>query len=686
MATPLGVTPAAFAIVLTLLACGASGSSSDTSSGSLPAPPPGGPTTTTTTNPPGGGDGSSILPSDPLVGVFSVNGTDARGTYEGTIEVTKQGEGYAFTRTVAWKGVTVEDGRELHWVFAGTIAKSTLSATLRRADWMTKHGAVVRTAADGPVAVSGSVTPAANGAFDVTISGGAPGIAIAEHETWSGRRASDGTKLYVAERAFIPGHPPPSATEKAGFDTLYKSYDALPVISPFAARPEFKAAIHGNVIDKTDFDFYRAHPNAIRVAQKVVDDVSIGETLPRADAYRKTLAEKAAIFEADLENRFTDDQVGTVPHGQIVGGPIYESGDGALWTGTWVAANAFRYQVTGDAKAIPPLVRGLEALLTLQEITGDWAHFARTLRHARGEGAGWHAGTGKWAGIEWLEGGNNDMVKGLFYGYLTAWDVLCTGALPGYASYCTRILENAKHIVNDVKLASSDTSQSDLTNKLPSTWLVAAIDPNPLEKAAYQAQAEGVWTAGKAIIQATPVYYNQGTVDWSGTHLTFVGDVIEMLLAQKLNLGGDAQTVVRAHIDASHTNLEQQRFATWHLLATALGTPAPAKSPAWVDDARWRFREIPYPKLSLDIDRRIGSEFCMSPYPAVPWKNDFMSYPDPDRTQGLATFPLFEGGASVTVWMAGNDYVEGSGMEASGADYVHLYWFARKYGLFSATE
>jgi hypothetical protein len=36
--------------------------------------------------------------------------------------------------------------------------------------------------------------------------------------------------------------------------------------------------------------------------------------------------------------------------------------------------------------------------------------------------------------------------------------------------------------------------------------------------------------------------------------------------------------------------------------------------------------------------------------------------------------------------MTGNDYREGEGMETSGADYVHLYWFARRYGLLTASD
>jgi hypothetical protein len=633
--------------------------------------------------PDGGAD--AVVPVPTLVGVYTVRGTDARGSYEGQAEVTADGAGYRFVRTVRYPGLTVEGGRELHWAFTGTLtgtpAAVALSAELRRADFIWRRGTLERTAADGPVPLTGTLTQTVAGELSGTLT--AAGIELAE--TWSSRRPSDGTPLFRDERVFLPGHPSPSPSEKAANFALYADFHTLAVVAPYVPRPEFQAAIHGNFFDPTDFEFYRQHPNALRVAQKVIDDISLAETLARANAYRLTLAEKAAAFQHDMDTRFMDPAVGMVvdsgPPGG--GGPYWPSGDAALWTGTYVAAQAYRYQATGDAAALPPLVTALEGLLKLQEITGDWSQFARTLRPATGSPTPpWHAGTGPYAGLEWLEGGNNDMIKGLFYGYLLAHGTLCTGALGGYDSYCARIRTNARHLADDVRL---DLVTSDVTNRLPSAWLVAVISADPIERITYRTLAEGYWTVGKIAIQATPVYYGQGIVDWSGQHLTFVGDLIEIFLAQGLNLGGDAADVLRAHVDASYANLAQQRFVTWHFLKAACGTGGGPASP-WLEDARWRMREIPHPKRGWDIDRRIGTEFCMSPYPSVPWKMDWMQYPDPDRTEGLAVYPIYESTMDVTLWKVGADYRSSSGYENTGADYLHVYWFARAFGLLAATE
>ena len=201
----------------------------------------------------------------------------------------------------------------------------------------------------------------------------------------------------------------------------------------------------------------------------------------------------------------------------------------------------------------------------------------------------------------------------------------------------------------------------------------------------YKAQAEGTWALLKLSLPATAVFYSQGIVDWSGTHLTFVGDTINMLLAERMNLGGDATSVYRAHIDASHKNLEKQRFPTWHLLKAAMGTGAGPSSP-FIKDGVSRLLEAQYPKVSYTIDRRLSPDFCMSPYPSVPWKGDWMKYPEENRTQALNLYPLFETGPGINYWMTGGEYLNSEGYENPGGDFLHLYWFARHYGLIGPSE
>src|SRR5207244_3473250 len=188
----------------------------------------------------------------------------------------------------------------------------------------------------------------------------------------------------------------------------FASFQALPAVQPYTSRSDFQAAVHQVVLDRTSFDFYRRDPGALRVMARPIDAISLLEARLRADAFRFTLAEKARRFDRELQDDFIDPVAPMVPDGRPAGGAIQPSGDAALWNATYIASQWFRFRVTGEQEALDNLARSLEAELILQEITGDWSAFARSLRRATGTpSAGWHAGGPAFPQLEWLEGGNN---------------------------------------------------------------------------------------------------------------------------------------------------------------------------------------------------------------------------------------------------------------------------------------
>lgn len=670
---------------IVVAACG----SDDSSNGNNP-------TSSTSSSSSSGGSSSSGSSSgdtqsgDPLVGLWQVSGTDARGEYKGEVEVRSESGTYSFIRTVHYPSVKVEDGRELHWLFRGTLTKTgteiKVASSLKRIGFISERGSLKRSASDAPLVANGTLALSAKG-DEVTGTIEAPGISL--KDTWRARKALPAKPIFTDERTIVPGHDPPSSAMKNTLFALYGDYHTLDVIKPYVERPEFKDAVHRAIVDPTDLEFYRANKNALRVVDKVIDEISLAETLARANAYRYTLTEKADHFDADIESRFLDPSVGMIPAGGAPGtalGGWAPSGDGSLWTGVYLASQVFRFQVTGSAKAKENVLLTLDAILKLQEITGNWTSFARTLRKAgpNPPTGSWHAGTGAFAGLEWMEGGNNDMLKGLLYSYVLGWEMLCKGQ-SGNAALCNRIRTNAKHLADDVKLAGSNSPASQLSNNLPNNWIYAVVTDNLGDSLSYKVKAEGYWSAGKPILKQTPVEYNQGTVDWSGQHLTSIGTMFSLFAAKQVNLGGDALSAYQTFIDDSHSNLVKQRFPNWHLLKAAFGTGAGPTSP-FIKEAVQRMNEVPYPKVSFNVDHRIAPDFCMDPYPSLPWKNDWMSYPTTDRTQALDSHPLFEMGPDVMEWKIGRGYRSGEGYEAPGGDFLHLYWFARKYGLLTAND
>lgn len=624
-------------------------------------------------NEPASPSGSSDTPAtDSLHGVWQVAGEDARGSYRGRIELVPDGDGHRFTRVIAYDTAKVEDDRALHWVWegkaSGTRTALRLEVSLARRGFIRRRDTFERLPTDGPVLVQGAFA-----ASDGELSGSFSGEGIDQRETWSGRVDSGAAPIFAGvARTIVPAHDPPSPVKRSSYDKLFASFRTLPKVAPYTTRPEFTAAIHGYVTDTTDYDFYRANPDALRVVNRVVDPISLAETRMRANAYRFSLEEKAKRFQQDFDAKFMDPSVGMVVDGGPPSGPFQPSGDSALWTGTYVGAQAWQYKVTGDPAALARMKTSLDAILKLQEITGDWKTFARTLRVATGDPTGvWRAGAGDYAGLEWMVGGNNDMFKGLVYAYLMGWKLLCQPALSESASLCNRIVANAKHLADDVEVDRG-------LNQVPAYWLAAVVTG----ELSYQLKAQGYWQAGKLELENNPIQFNDGITDWSGVNLRFTDYLTEALLARELNVGGNAVATMTETIDKNHGILAKQRRLVWHMLHATYGTGS--KSSPFVDDMRWRFREIPWPKLAYgEIDHTLETDFCLSPYPNLPWKGDWMS---DDRTNTLNQFPTFELPVDVNYFKQHPAYYGPAGYETPGVEYVHAYWFARAHGLLTAGE
>jgi hypothetical protein len=361
----------------------------------------------------------------------------------------------------------------------------------------------------------------------------------------------------------------------------------------------------------------------------------------------------------------------------VTAGKQNPSGDGALWTASYIASQAYRYLATASTQAIANIAKSVTGIQILLEITPDRTTFARTIRAGGGsETGGWHAGVGAYAAYDWLEGGNNDMLKGLYYGSLTGYLVLCDPVISGQEALCARIRTNAAHMLADLSLTQS-TSDS---NHLMAAWLSAYVNGS----ASDLAKAVESWALlSSSVEQADFQERVLATADWSGTHLTFVEMASMRLLASRRSLPGfDTNASVQKGIETMRSNFQVFRLGLWSVLfATLSGTPQTID----VDNARWRLREFSQPKSQLNVDHRISADFVMSPYPDEPWKNDWTTT---DRTESLYGYPLFEMPIDVYAWRSGPfDYhIDTEDRTSPGADYLHAYWIGRYLGLLTAAE
>lgn len=107
--------------------------------------------------------------------------------------------------------------------------------------------------------------------------------------------------------------------------------------------------------------------------------------------------------------------------------------DTSIWTGCYVAAEAFRWAVTKDSDAKTRLSRSLHGLHLLQEVTGKKGLLARTYwkgHFSPSPGAGeWHIGKGNFSNDMWLGDVSVDQLNGAIFGYALAFDLVKDRAL-----------------------------------------------------------------------------------------------------------------------------------------------------------------------------------------------------------------------------------------------------------------
>ncbi len=633
-----------------------------------------------------GDDDTTPLPDPPIEpGIYAVEGTDSRyGDYAGEVEI-RAGDGkWDFIRSVRFDDVTFEDPikdvtYDVYTAWLGEIREErgiVTDVSLKVADSITHYGAVTRTDDDAiPVIVTGAVTEAGAGAFDVSYATTGESVhTFTATETWTYDGASDTAPIFADEDTFIPGHNPMPGWLHALIYGLLDHYHSLSWFDGYRDREDFQAGVHYIARFHTDFGWYRAHPSSLRVANRWLDEVSMAETMLRARAYGPTLAEKAAMFDADMPTYYLN-PLGMFSQAQWESDPLVqsESGDGLLWTGCYLASQVFRYLETGEEEALDNWLRALDGLFLSHDIPQDETTFARTVRPHQA-GRGWVQGDAPYEDVDWLEGGNNDMIQGLYYGYTLSWIYLPDE--PEFDDYRDGIALRAVRLADHADIALDGEF-----NEIKAAWLAYLTTGDDAYKTRYQT------------LYANPLlrfytrmgggmFYLWGVSDWSGQHLDTIGQLVLAFLAEAT----DDQDAL-AILEEGWTNgsvLQALTQTLFPISAFALGDPSPAADPA-LDTAIWNMRGLPYPKQSLAMDKHIDPSWSPSPLPSLFWKFDWL---EGGRWQGLWGVPIWQRMHENLIITAPSDFEMGESdwMSGGGADFLHAYWLGRHFGVFGEDD
>jgi hypothetical protein len=655
-----------------LVGCGSHGGSSGFAMGSTV-----GASTSSSTG--GVTSGSATTPSG-WVGTWAVTGTDPlRGAFQGTAVVTPANPGYTVQKLVTFS-TKLPSGDQLAWAWNATAqddpAGLRVTASLKRADVFRTAGSITRTAADQTPLAETALLASSGGTIAGTYS---TSLGAGPTESWT-RTQAPAPAFPVTQVALLPGHAAPTASLKTLLFTVFSTYHVLPAIQPYVSRPEFQAAVHQVTLDRSSFDFYRQiGPGTIVIVDKVNDDVAVEEERRRAGAFSHRLHEKGALFDADMTNVCADQNGMVTAVDQTVSPPKKDYAQSpVLYTGLWTLSQRYRYEATGSQEAFDNVVRGATGAAICVDISPDKTQFARAIDFLANAQPGqvgppggkyaWVAGTGTYANLMWMFGGNNDMLHGIDCALESAASILPKGH-----PLLAQVGAQAESLVNNVKIAQSGDHEIILTR---AAWL-ATGDPAWQQK--YQTALGFKNVLQKLYLTAgLNLFQWQGIADWSGHGLGGI-TMLELSL-----LGG-----------TSPTSLEQSwRDAVTKGSVSGFGMAGPfrggftatvganANAPGANDTLVSVLEEFPYPKQTTATpDFTVSTDFCLSPYPSDPWYFDWTT--NSGRIQGLRAYPLFYRGGEQSYWNRSPLVMGGSpGTELLPApDFLVSYWFARRAGI-----
>jgi hypothetical protein len=126
--------------------------------------------------------------------------------------------------------------------------------------------------------------------------------------------------------------------------------------------------------------------------------------------------------------------------------------DAAIWTGIYIASQAFRFSATGEQQAMENLERSLAAIHDLRMITGKEGLIARGFLEGTDPsifGPEWHRGTGDYEGYVWKGDVSRDQCLGVFFGL-------------GIAHPFIQSSESKDRIVEDIRSLASHIMDNNL--------------------------------------------------------------------------------------------------------------------------------------------------------------------------------------------------------------------------------
>lgn len=412
--------------------------------------------------------------------------------------------------------------------------------------------------------------------------------------------------------------------------------------------------------------------------------------LPQAPPHDGRLLAKALQFEAAMTPHLT-------PEGLVLSERLdppdphdpLNAQDAAIWTGCYVAAEAFRWTATRDPAAAERLGRSLAGLHLLHDATGVPGVLARMVKRASGpiprEHPTWHQGSGPWRAYRWMGDVSVDQYAGVFFGYAAAFEALEDGLRRQEIAQRVAALVD-RLITHEWRIVDADgrpTKHSDLAGGALTEPLNSLLALSFAKVAVAITQAERFVRAyatlidrgyGRAAVRARDPWWEYlFGVNHSDNNLAYLG----------------LYPLIRLERDPELLALYREALRrVWGVVRTE-GNPFFAfitmagEEHGWRDDtalalAMDTLARFPFPKRDETVVNSTRRDLCRA------WFDDRHGAP-----QACRPVPVNERPRSSFEWASNPYRLDRRGdprASLAGVDYLVAYWLGRRHGLLSDAQ
>ena len=409
----------------------------------------------------------------------------------------------------------------------------------------------------------------------------------------------------------------------------------------------------------------------------------------KIDGYGNALYQKAITLDALIQARHLTRE-GLLAYAIRIN-PSYDEkydvlgfGDMTIWSGCYVAAQAFRYAVMGDQESLEQIMKTVKGLSLLQRVTGKRGLLARGVKKSQREnpvdGEEWNRGKGEYSSYQWLGDVSIDQMNGVIFGLAVVFDLIDNPPLR--KSIALQVRNIADHLIDhEMTIEDIDgkrTKHGDLTDGLFSEPLNALI-ALALFKAAYKITGDDFYQRHYLTLIKNRGYHKKAIKArdpwwevWTGTNhsdnnLAFLAYYILLRFEKDPSL---LKFYVES-LNRAWENVKKENNPHFTFIYHAIH-PQNIKTQSFLSAAVETLYLFPTDRRNHEVVNSDRSDLCMA------WRKDRFG-----RKQACIPLPMDQRPADDFEWKENPYRLDGGGagdVEFSGVDYLLPYWMGRYYG------